>query len=183
MNNISTKRITVVLEEETTRKLEELKKEFNENQSELIRESLNFFHKNREFIEKHGVEKIKFYTEMLSKNEHIILDVDHWTLFLKKLNEVPKDDFFWKKLPNVAKSHAEELKDKIESPQDYLKRIETCNFFNLQKKSKNEFTLILNSEESRKFVKQLIENTLTEMGYDVEIKEDISKLRVEIKER
>ncbi|PTD93619.1 hypothetical protein C9439_06095 [archaeon SCG-AAA382B04] len=69
---------------------------------------------------------------MLSSGEHIILDVDHLTLFFKYLDKLPKDSEFWKELSKVAKSYADQLKENINSPKDYLKRIEACNFFNMQ---------------------------------------------------
>ncbi len=174
-------RITVVLDEETEHMLDELRKEFDENQSKVIREAISFFYQHRETIEKYGEERIKFYTKMLSEGEHVILDLDHFTLFLRRLQELSDEDEFWKKLPKVAESHAYQLKDEIDTPEEYLERIEACNFFNLQKNSKNEFTLILNSRESKKFLKQLIKTTLSEMGYDVEVREDISKIRVEVR--
>lgn len=174
------KRITVVLDEETNDLLQELKKELGENQSELIRKSISFFYKNKEILKEHGEKRIAFYTKMLSEGEHVILDLDHWTLFLRYLKELPKDSEFWEKLPKVAKSHADQLKKEVENPKEYLKRIEACNFYNLQIDSDKEFTLILNSNESMKFVKQLIKTTLEEMDYKVKINEDISKLRLKI---
>lgn len=177
----SSKRITVVLDDETVELLNELKKDFNENQSELIREALNFFYENKQTIEEYGENRIKFYTKMLSKGEHIILDVDHWTLFLEYLSKLPKNSDFWEELPKVAKSHADQLKHSISNPEEYLERIEACNFFSFQKTSENEFTLILNSKESSEFVKKLVKTTLTEMGYEIEINEDISKLRLKVK--
>jgi len=61
-----------------------------------------------------------------------------------------------------------------------LKRLETCNFFKLNKTSKNEFTLILGSDIPKEFVKTELEEIFTGMGFQVEIKEDFSKLRVKV---
>jgi len=50
----------------------------------------------------------------------------------------------------------------------------------LNKTSKNEFTLILGSDIPKEFVKTELEEIFTGMGFQVEIKEDFSKLRVKV---
>jgi len=50
----------------------------------------------------------------------------------------------------------------------------------LNKTSKNEFTLVLGSDVPKKFVKTELEEIFGGMGFQVEIKEDYSKLRVKV---
>jgi len=64
--------------------------------------------------------------------------------------------------------------------EDVLKRLEACNFYILNQVSKIEYTLVLNSDVLKKFVKTLLNETLTGMGYQVEIKEDLAKLRLKV---
>ena len=61
-----------------------------------------------------------------------------------------------------------------------LKRLEACNFFTVTQVSKNEFTLVLSSDVLKTFVKALLEETLTGMGFKVGIKEDLAKLRLKV---
>ncbi|OUJ19203.1 RHH/copG family antitoxin [Methanonatronarchaeum thermophilum] len=175
-----TKRVTIVLDEESQHLLETLKQDFEENQSEVVRNALKFYSENKEFVDSYGEDRLKFYANMLFKGEHVILDMDHWILFLKYLRDIPDDSGFWKDLELVAESHAEQLGDTITDPKEYLERIEACNFFKLNQTSPKEFTLILNSNESKEFIKQLIKNTLIGMGYDVTVSEGFSKLRVSL---
>ncbi|OKY78152.1 MAG: RHH/copG family antitoxin [Candidatus Methanohalarchaeum thermophilum] len=181
MTKSNPRRVTIVLDDETEDLLEDLKEELDSNQSEVLRKSLNFYANNRDLIEKEGKEIVKFYTDMLLKGEHIILDVDHWTIFLDYLNDLPEENEFWNDLSKVARNHAEQLKEKIDSPKEYLKRIESCNFYDLQEEGNGEFTLILRSKETRRFISQLVGQTLTEMGFEIKIKENISKIRVKVK--
>ncbi|HID20106.1 MAG TPA: CopG family transcriptional regulator, partial [Methanophagales archaeon] len=60
------------------------------------------------------------------------------------------------------------------------KRLETCNLFKLNRRSKKEFTLVLGSDMPKKFVKTELEEIFDGMGFQVEIKEDFSKLRVKV---
>ncbi|MCD6456040.1 MAG: hypothetical protein J7K81_04545 [Methanophagales archaeon] len=62
-----------------------------------------------------------------------------------------------------------------------LKRLEACNFSKLRKTSKSDFTLVLGSDVPKKFVKTELEEIFAAgMGFQVEIKEDFSKLRVKV---
>ncbi|WGI17532.1 ribbon-helix-helix protein, CopG family [Methanonatronarchaeum sp. AMET-Sl] len=175
-----TNRVTIVLDEESQHLLDQLKEEFDQNQSEVVRNALKFYSENKEFLENYGEDRVKFYADMLFKGEHVILDMDHWILFLKYLKDIPDDSELWQEIEKVAESHAEQLKETIDGPKEYLERIEACNFFKLNQTSPKEYTLILNNNESKKFIKQLVENTLRGMGYEVEVIEGVSKIRVKV---
>ncbi len=62
-----------------------------------------------------------------------------------------------------------------------MKRLEACNFFRVTKNSQNDFTLVLGFEAAKKFVRVFIEEFLLVNGLKVEIKENITKLRVIVK--
>ena len=171
-------RITISLNEETFDLFEELKEEMKLSQSELVRRALGFYHENRSII---GSNKnIDTYMDMLPSGEHIILDLDHWLLLLKLIQSSPEKDKFWKDCKIVADSHAEELSNKIRTPKALLERLETCNFFKLIERSPNEFTLLLSADSTKEWVKRLVQDFSASMGFNVEIKEDISKLRVKV---
>lgn len=174
----NTTRITIALDEETEKILEKLAKEMGTSYSALVRAALKFFSQNKESAENY--KSVKLWSGLLSKGEHIIVDIDHWLLFLKYIESSGKKESFYEEGKKVAKSHADQLAKVTTTPEEYLKRLEACNFYKLNKDSEGEYTLVLNSNLSKRFVKELISETLTEMGFDVDIKENIAKLRVRI---
>jgi hypothetical protein len=117
---------------------------------------------------------------MLSAGEHIILDIDHWILFLSFIETHPDRDKFWELHKSVCRAHAEQFKHKLLNVESILRRLEICNLFKLSSASKSEFTLIFGSDAPKKFVKTELEEIFAGMGYLVEIKEDFAKLRVKV---
>ena len=171
-------KITFGLDESTSRIFQDLKKETKLNQSEIVRKAIKFYYQHRELMDEYEGEKIETYIQLLIGGEHIILDIDHWILFLTLTNELDDDDKFWADHKKVALSHAEQFSFNVYTPKRFLERLEACNFFKLAKSTESEFTLILRSEVEKRFIKEFLEVTLQEMGFKVEIKEDFSKLRV-----
>jgi len=173
-------RITVAMDKEMFMMFKALRDELGVSQSELIRQALKFYSKYRMLIE--SVEDKKMYThaEMLKVGEHVIVDVDHWLLFLRFIETHPEKEKFWELNKPIYEAHAEQFKHKSYRVEDVLKRLEACNYFTLNKVSKNDYTLILSSDVLKKFVKTLLEETFRGMGYQVDIKEDFAKLRVKV---
>ena len=81
----------------------------------------------------------------------------------------------------MAKSHAEQLRSKVRSPEDLFERLEVCNFFKMAKNSQKDFTLVLASETAKKFIRIFVEEFLSSMGINAELKENVAKIRVIIK--
>lgn len=173
-------RITIAIDDPTVNLLEDMVKEMNISQSELVRRSIRFYYEYSDLLNK-DKEMVKNQIEMMSSNEHVILDVDHWLLFLKFIEDHPNKAEFWNQHKKIALSHAEQLSDKIKTAKDLFKRLESCGFFKLVENSNKEFTLVLFSELSKNFVKMFIETFLDYIGLKIEIKEDIGKLRIKIK--
>jgi len=174
-------RITIALDNETSTLIEKMKNEMKASQSELLRDALRFYYENRNIADVSVRNKLNFYMDMLLSGEHVILDVDHWLLFLNLAESSLEKEQFWEKCREVARSHAEQLRHRVCSLEDLLKRLEACNFFRITKNSENDFTLVLGSKEAKKFVKVFIEEFLSVMGLKTEIKENITKIRVMIK--
>ena len=82
----------------------------------------------------------------------------------------------------IAKDQAEEFKGKIASPQAALERFGDCNWFRLQRNSEKEFLLVLNSEMSRRFVEFAVIHLLSAMGYKAELKTNLGKIRVRLRD-
>ncbi|GBE56956.1 hypothetical protein BMS3Bbin16_01170 [archaeon BMS3Bbin16] len=167
-------RVTISLDEGTAILLEDLKKELNAPRSDVIRRSLHFYSENKQIMRR--ASKIRSYLELLSSGEHVILDIDHWQLFLNFVEASREKEEFWEGHKKVAKSHGEQFRDT--SLKDILERLEACNFYNLREVGSGEFVLIMNSELAKKFVKTFLEEIFSVTGYKVEVREELAKLRV-----
>jgi predicted transcriptional regulator len=175
-------RITIALDDETSSLIEKMKKEMKTSQSELFRQALTFYYENKDLADASLRQKLSFYMDMLLSGEHVILDVDHWLLFLNLAESSREKEQFWEKCREIARSHAEQLRGKVCSLEDLLRRLEACNFFRVTKNSQNDFTLVLGSEAAKKFVRVFIEEFLSVMGLKTEIKENITKMWVTVKD-
>ena len=173
-------RITIALNEKSFEDLQKMSEELQVSHSEIVRKSIEFYKKYKDFLGKdNGAEKkLNTYIEMLSAGEHIILDVDHYLSFLKFIEESPNKEKFWENHKEIGRSHAEQFHDKFETFEDVMKRLETCNFFKTIKESPNRYTLLLGSEIPKTFIKMLLEEVLNGMGFKAEIKENLTKLTI-----
>ena len=176
----SPERITIALDEETAGLFKKMMDDLGISQSELMRESLKFYSKHKSLFEFAEDKQVYTHAEMLSAGEHIILDIDHWILFLTFIETHPEKEKFWDLHKEVCQAHAEQFKHKLYNAESILKRLEMCNLFQLSKRSKEELTLIFGSDLPKKFVKTELEEIFKGMGFMVEIKEDFSKLRVKV---
>lgn len=172
-------RVTIALDEETAALFDRLKAEERASKSGLMRRALKFYAEYKDTLSE-GDKKVDTYMEMLTDGEHIILDVDHWILFLTLLEDSGKEEEFFKAHRDIARSHGEQLPGRVPSVEDLLRRLEICNFYKLNKVSEREFTLILGSEKSKDFIKIFLEEVAAGLGFDITVKEDYAKLRVTI---
>jgi len=173
-------RITVALDKETFGIFKKMKDDLGMSQSELAREALKFYSKHKSLFEFVEDEKVYTHAEMLSAGEHVILDIDHWLLFLRMVESHPDKEKFWELHREVSRAHGEQFKHKFHNIESPLKRLEACNFFKLSKTSDGEFTLVLGSDAPKQFLKTELEEIFEGMGFKVEIKEDFLKLRVRV---
>jgi hypothetical protein len=174
-------RITVAFDKQTADLLERISTDDKVSQSEVMRRALKFYNENRPLEDPETKKKITSYMDMLLNGEHIILDVDHWLSFLQLVATSPDKEKFWKEHREVARSHWEQLKTKVRSPEEMLFRLEVCNFFRITKNGPNDFTLVLLSDISKEFVRVFLEEYFAAMGVKAEIKENLAKMRVTIK--
>ncbi len=173
-------RITVAMDEETFKMFKKMQEEQKVSQSELIRQAVKFYRKYRVLIESMEDQKMYTHAEMLKVGEHVIVDIDHWLLFLRFMETHPEKEQFWELNKPIFEAHAELFKHKSYGVEDVLKRLEACNYYTLNQVSRNDYTLILSSDVLKRFVKTLLEETFRGMGFTVEIREDFAKLRVKV---
>jgi hypothetical protein len=174
-------RITVAFDKPTADLLEKISTESQVSQSEIMRRALKFYNENKAFEDPTTKKKINAYLDMLLTGEHIILDVDHWLMFLRLIASSPEKEKFWAEHKEVARAHWEQLKTKVHSPEEMLYRLEICNFYRLTKNAPNDYTLVLVSEVSKDFIRIFLEEYFSAMGVKAEIKENVTKLRVTVK--
>ncbi len=175
-------RITVAFDKPTAELLEKISSEADASQSEIMRRALKFYSENKALEDPVTKKKIHAYMDMLLSGEHVIVDVDHWLMFLSLIASSPEKEQFWKAHRELARAHWEQLKTKVHSTEDVLMRLESCNFYRLIKNAPNDFTLVLVSEVSKDFIRIFLEEYFAAMGVKVEIKENLTKLRVTIKQ-
>lgn len=175
-------RVTISFDEKTYQAFEALKDEMEVSQSELMRRAIKFYFENKGCLNASTSGKTTEYMEMLGEGEHVILDIDHWLLFLKTVESSTDQAEFWNTHRDIARSHAEQLAKKVTTPEALLKRLETCNFYKISKASNspNEYTLLTGPGTQRRFIREFLEETFAGMGFEANIKEDYSKLRVTI---
>ncbi len=76
-------RITVAFDKVTADLLEKISTEAHVSQSETMRRALKFYSENKALEDPAAKKKIFSYIDMLLSGEHVILDVDHWLMFLR----------------------------------------------------------------------------------------------------
>jgi hypothetical protein len=172
--------VTVSFDDETAAIFKDMVKRPGISQSELMRTALKFYSKHKALFDSVDAEKVYIYSEMLSDGEHVILDMDHWILFLNFIESHPDKEKFWEMHRRVSQAHAEEFIHKNHDVEGVLRRLEACNLFKLSRASETDFTLILGYDVPKKFIKSELEDIFARMGRRAEIREDLSKIRVKI---
>ena len=176
-------RITVAFDPATANLLTKLAKDSGLSNSEIMRRAVKFYYKNQSLVDPDLIKKVHTYVDLLLSGEHVILDVDHWLLFLKLIERSPEQEKFWIEHAEVAKSHGTQLKTKIRNPIQLLERLKNCNFYKLVQNSENDFTLIFGSEFAKKFIEVFINEVFSAMNFKVKINEHLSKLNVVIQQK
>ncbi len=174
-------RVTVAFDKPTADLLEKISTEDDVSQSEVMRRAIKFYSENKTLEDVQIKRKVHAYQDMLLNGEHIIVDVDHWLMFLRLIETSPQKEQFWKEHRELARAHWEQLKSKVHTTEDMLARLENCNFYRLTKNAQNDYTLVLVSEVSKDFIRIFLEEYFAAMGVKVEIKENLTKLRVTLK--
>ncbi|MHA1685845.1 MAG: ribbon-helix-helix protein, CopG family [Candidatus Heimdallarchaeaceae archaeon] len=169
------KRITVSLDEETAKMLEELVSLDKRSVSEIVRFAVSDYYKTRS-SKSINPEFIDVIIDLLSEREHVIVDVSLWTAILEELNEVAKEDF-WKFVGKVGKEYAIQLKVKgLRRVYDILKYMESSNWYRVKPSSTNTYILVLTVKAEVKILSIFLQNLFEALEIPVEIIEGVRKL-------
>ncbi len=174
-------RVTVAFDKATASLLEKISAEADLSQSEIMRRALRFYNDNKVITDPVTRKKVYAYMQLLLDGEHVVLDVDHWLLFLRLIESSPDKDKFWDEHRQVARSHKEQLQSHVLNAEELLTRLEVCNFFRLTKNSDKDYTLIFGSELPKKFVHIFVEEYFAAAGIQADIKENFAKINIAVK--
>ena len=83
-------RITVAFDKTTADLLEKISTDAQVSQSEVMRRALKFYNENKALEDPAIKKKIHAYMDMLLNGEHVIIDVDHWLMFLRLIASSPE---------------------------------------------------------------------------------------------
>ncbi|RLI80962.1 CopG family transcriptional regulator [Archaeoglobales archaeon] len=169
------KRITVSLDSETSRMVEELVDKDNKTISEIIRSAISSYYK-LEGNKKLKPEVIEIVSELLSEREHVIVDIGLWAAILEELNEKAKEDF-WKVVEEIGWEHGIQLKSMgLKRIHDVLKYLESENWFRVKIISKNTYILVLTAKAEDKILSVFLQGVFKAVELPVDILEGNRKL-------
>jgi hypothetical protein len=174
-------RVTVAFDGETYALFESMHKQMKTSQSDALRRMVRHYAESPPSEDPRHKERMELYAELLGGGEHVILDIDHLSALLRTVGTPTRE--FREALRAVALSHADQWRDRKPSPGELLERLEACNFFKVGASGGGQFTLLPNSEAMRDFAKWVVSDFLEALGYRVEVREDLAKLRVKVEQR
>ncbi|RLI84449.1 CopG family transcriptional regulator [Archaeoglobales archaeon] len=168
------RRLSVAMDEETNKILEELVHKENRTASEIIRHAINQYYHFRDI----SPESIKIYSELLYGREYIILDIELWIAMLDELNEKASDRF-WENVRRLAEAHSWQIRNKgFKDLVEVMRYLEYENLFRVKLNGDKNVTLVLSSRNEQKFLKIYLESLLDNLGYRVKIIEGLRKIMI-----
>jgi len=172
-------RITISLDKETLDALDRLGGRTSENQSELVRQAIQFYETNVEVAENNDADKLWRYSRALSGQDHVLLDRDFLHLFLRS---IPTDDErFETDVEQIAAYHVPEYAEDFESAIELLEWLSFCGFLNYKRIDNNQVQLIFHNEDLKDVMGAFIVSVLDGLGYGPDVvKTGITKLVLEI---
>ncbi len=171
-----TERLSISIDENSKRKLDSLKRQ-NISTSECIRHLIDIGYTLFKESEV-DYETLSIWVKLLAKREHVIMDMEYLRLIFSELERIQKEDF-WKKIREIAASHAIEFKVRgFNSVEDILKFMEKSNWFEFKKISEGVFSLIPIDFATKNFIKVSFEEIFSKLSLPVKIKEGFGKLMI-----
>ncbi len=172
------KRITVSLDDETAKMLEELANSDKRSASEIVRFAVSEYYKLRGVQRHVDPDFVSTIIDLLSEGEHIVVDVSLWATMLEGLNKNAKDEF-WRFVGKIGREYGFQLKVKgLSDVYDVLKYMESFNWYNVKVSSPNTYVLILTVKAEVKLLSIFLQNLFSALETPVEIIEGVRKIIV-----
>lgn len=172
-------RLTISLDDDLARQLDELQDAHGDSKANLIRRALRSSLKTQKLGERPSDHDLRVWTELLANREHVILDVAHVRLLFDELANAPSE--FWDGLREIGAEHGRQYRDKgMGRPEDILRVMEAANWFHLAPESDRSWALILTEASAKPFVHAFLEGFFRDQDPRVEVVLERTKLRVRV---
>ncbi len=169
-------RLSVSIDDQTKKMIEELRVRKGNNTSELIRELIEFGYE----VMREGVDitSLKIWVDYLAKKQHVILDIEHWRVIFSEIEMIDSEEF-WRHMEEIGLSHAMQYKMKgLDNVREILYYVEKANWYDVKEEGNGIYTLILNDLKIKKFVKVFLEKVFEGQKIKADIREGFGKLIV-----
>lgn len=177
-NSKEVKRISVALDENTEKLLDELVSKKNMTVSDIVRMAILTYSELESNGGEINITKLKEYAALLYGGESVIVDIELWTCILDELNERASEKI-WNCVESIGEMYGIQFKNMgFTSIKQTLKYLEATNWFRLKTNGEEGYTLILRARSEGKLFKLFLENMFRAQGIPVEIVDGMRKLIV-----
>lgn len=170
-------RVTVSLDEDAKGALERLVSQTGKGNSELVRKALSFYAANQQVASSDVNLDLEEYHKMLASGEHALLDIDFLHTLLKYTpDEGEEAEAFTEDLDRVAEYHAAEYARRFNTLEEVLDWLSICGFLTVRESSANTYHIVFPTEDVRWFMLRFLQQSTTELPFDLEIDQGVSKV-------
>lgn len=172
-------RLSISLDRELARELEELQEESGDSKANLIRRALKTFLMRRHVGAGRPTERdLQVWIGLLATREHVIMDVAHVRLLFSHINGGTPE--FWAELREIGEEHGAQYRDKgMSNVADILHVMECANWFLLSPESDHSWALVFTEPSAKPFVQCFLEGFyVNHPSMHVEIVPERTKLRI-----
>ncbi|MFC5134811.1 MULTISPECIES: ribbon-helix-helix protein, CopG family [Haloferacaceae] len=173
-------RITVSLDEPANEALDSLVEETGSKQSEVVRQALQFYAENLSAAQEGRDVRLEEYHRMLSKGEHVMLDIDFLHAILNYVEDEdgdPPQEFF-DHVDSVSEYHAKEYEDRFNDIGELLDWMSLCGFLTVRQSDDTTYHVVFPSRQVRWFMMRFIQKSVVDLPFDIEIEQGVSKVIV-----
>jgi len=170
-------RLTVSLDEESRKALDELVDQTGGAQSETVRKAIVFYAANFHVANCETNVDLEQYHRMLSGGEHVLLDIDflHGLLDNAEIEDAEPSADFQDVIDRVAELHAEEYRTRFTSLADILDWLAFCGFLTARKADDGTYHVVFPTEKVKWFMIRFIQRSTEKLDFDVEVSEGVTK--------
>lgn len=173
-------RLTVSMDDQARKALDDLVNRTGKGQSELVRRALVFYAANFQAANTDVSGSLEEYHKMLASGEHVLLDIDFLHCLLEyAINDIDDPDpEFIEAIRQVARFHAMEYTDRFNELKELLDWLSVCGFLTVRETEANTYHVVFPSRELRWFMTEFIRESTADHPFDLEIEEGVSKVLI-----
>lgn len=178
-------RLTVSMDEQSRKALDDLVNRTGKGQSELVRRALVFYAANFQAASTDVSGNLEEYHKMLASGEHVLLDIDFLHCLLDHaVNDVDDPDpEFVEAISRVARFHAAEYTDRFNDIGELLDWLSVCGFLTVRETDEDTYHVVFPSQELRWFMTKFIEESTSGHPFELDIEEGVSKVIIKQRPR